>query len=199
MPFVSMNNLAIAILAGGASSRMGRDKAGLRLANNQTLLEYMCKKYSNCLVFSSGKSSTRVNNYPEVADLFDLRLGPVAGIVSSLSWLINTHPTIKHCIFIPVDLAYSSMADLSLLIAAKYAVAYFKDNPLPLKIEISAASWEVCHKVSNEMQLLGGYSVSKFIQHFQSRIELSSITPQSLTNINYIEDWERFLNESMLK
>lgn len=201
MPSVNTNNnIAIAILTGGASSRMGQDKAGLKLPDNQPLLEYMFKKYSEYMVFSSGKSGNNISqHYKGVPDIFTTRLGPVAGIISSIMWLANSHPQIKQCIFVPVDLPCLSKEDLSMMVEAQYEVAYFKDNPLPLKIKISSEASKVCQNIIAEINLLGGYSVYKFIQQFKSRIELISITSQSLININYIEDWERFVNEYMSK
>ncbi len=190
MSCVNMNEVAVAILAGGASSRMGQDKAGLRLPNNQTLLEYMFAQFQDYFVFSSGHRTTG-----SVPDLFDSRLGPVAGIISSITWLKDTHPHIKQCVFIPVDLAYFSTKDLARLIAAEYQVAYFKDHPLPLKIEISSMVLDVFQDVMNEMQAMGGYPVYRFIQQFKSRVELINAIPKSLTNINYRDDWDIFLND----
>lgn len=203
MPCASMNDIAIGILAGGASSRMGRDKAGLKLQSEQTLLEYMLNKYKAYFVFSSCHSTSHIQawdryQHPMVPDFFDSRLGPVAGIISSITWLKNTCPNIKQCIFIPVDLAYFSTKDVAKMITAEYSVAYFKESPLPLKIEISSIVLEVCQGIMSELQEMGGYSVYRFIQQFKSRAELVNDNPKILTNINYISDWNIFLNEYML-
>ena len=190
MPCVSMVNSAIGILAGGASSRMGQDKAQLQLPNEQTLLEFMLSKFDNHLVFSSGGKAHP--NYPQIPDLFQKRLGPVAGIISSIQWLAKFHPNIKYCTFIPVDLAYLTIAELSFLPESE--ISYFKDNPLPLKINLSAITLEICSQIMQELQYLSGYPVYKFIRRFKSYDEIVCPNPHSLTNMNYISDWERFLD-----
>ncbi|MDQ5921950.1 MAG: molybdenum cofactor guanylyltransferase [Pseudomonadota bacterium] len=189
-------DLAICILAGGASSRMGQNKAELRLSKQLTLLEEMLSRFScnkQLLVFSSGGKSC--HGYPQVPDLFSSRLGPVAGIVSSILWLKQVHPEVQNCIFIPVDLAYLNYSDLSGLIRSNYEITYFKDNPLPLKINISAAVQQICIDMIYELQHLSGYSVYKFIQKFKHHNEIENYNPHCLTNLNYFTDWEKYLNE----
>ncbi len=200
MPYANMNDIAVGILAGGASSRMGQDKAGLQLLNDQTLLEYMLDKFKAYFVFSSCHETSPLQAWDrsqclKVPDLFDSRLGPVAGIISSIIWLKNTYPNIRQCVFIPVDLAYFSTEDLDRMIAAEHQVAYFKDHPLPLKIEISSRVLDVCQSIMNDMQAMGGYPVYRFIQQFESKLELTVVMPKNLTNINYMEDWDIFLRD----
>lgn len=195
MPCVNMGNIAVCILVGGASSRMGHDKAALVMPNGQTLLEYAVAKYqlNNLLVFSSG--GVQSNLCPQVADLFSRRLGPVAGIISSIMWLGNTNPEIKRCVFIPVDLVYLEWQDLSNLIQSISDVAYFTDNPLPLVVHISASTLQICKQVFNEMLTLTGYPVHKFIQKFKVQHKESNFNPHCLTNLNYFADWEKFTRE----
>jgi|GEM_PF-2943432 len=193
-------NPAVIILAGGASSRMGQDKSGLKLPDEKTLLEYMLEKYQeDYMVFISGRPEVKTSSYKKIADIFDSRLGPVAGIISSIIWLIGTHPEIKQCIFIPVDLAYLEAEDLLTLTNSKSDIAYFKNSPLPLKVRILSKTAGICYNVINEMSAGKSYPVYKFIQQFGSSSELTDISPKNLTNMNYIEDWESFLNEYLLK
>ena len=191
MPCASIVNSAIGILIGGASSRMGQDKARLELPNKQTLLEYMLSKFDNQLVFTSGGNGHPA--YPQVPDLFKQRLGPVAGIISSIRWLAQFHPDIEYCTFGPVDLPYLTNSDLSSL--PESAISYFKDNPLPLRISISPDTLAICGEIMQELKCSSGYPVYKFIRHFEPASEIICPNPTRLINLNYFNQWQEFFNE----
>lgn len=191
----NLQDFAIGILTGGNSSRMQSDKASLVLPDSQTLLEFMSKKFNNNLVFSSGTLVNTKQNNLVVPDLFDKKLGPVAGIVSSIKWLYQSYPDIKQCIFIPVDLAYITYDYVLRLLVTTYEICYFKGHPLPIKITISENTINICNSTINELQTLTGYPVYEFIQKFTSQYEVTNSEPRLLTNINYTNEWEKFLNE----
>lgn len=193
------NKLAIIILAGGASLRMGYDKASLKLPDNQTLLDYMLNKYSKYQTMISGSITHRCEKYIIIKDLFDNRYGPVAGIISTLIYSINNYPKINEFIFIPIDLPCLSHDDLTLLINAPSDIAYFSNTPLPLKIAINTSTLQICEIIQKEIVKNNGISVLKFIKYFTSISQLSNIDKNSLKNINYPEEWEVFLNEYTAK
>ncbi len=149
---------------------------------------------NNALVFISGQCNQKLTCL-QVPDLFDLRLGPVSGIISSILWLVETHPEVKYCVFIPVDLVYLEWPDLSILMQAAQDIAYFENSPLPLVVQISATSLQTCRDVYKEMLSLSGYPVYKFIKKFKLSHEAPIVNPRCLTNLNYFIDWEEFIHE----
>ena len=191
----ALEDTIVVILAGGASSRMGQNKADLELPTGQKLLEYMISKFSNYNVFISG--AYNLQNITSIKDVFDIRHGPVAGFISSLLWVIHNTPQIKQCVFVPVDMAYLENIDIKELISAKSEIAFFKDSYLPLKIRLSNSTKAICNQILKQIKQGTSYSVSKFIDQFESITKLSTIKSKNLTNINYLEDWNKFKNECM--
>ena len=78
-------NLTAIILAGGKSSRMGADKALLKIGN-KSLLETainICKPVCNSIIISSNNPAHSVYDYPVIADE-QKDCGPIGGICSCL-------------------------------------------------------------------------------------------------------------------
>lgn len=78
-------NLTAIILAGGKSSRMGADKALLKM-NGKTLLETVveiCQPVCNSIIISSNNPAHSVYGYPVIADE-QKDCGPIGGIYSGL-------------------------------------------------------------------------------------------------------------------
>ena len=84
------HNILGAILAGGKSRRMGKDKLFLQL-NNLTLIEhtiYKVKKYLKNLVIITNQENTffEKNNLTVVKDCVTGQLGPLVGILTAMKW-----------------------------------------------------------------------------------------------------------------
>jgi molybdopterin-guanine dinucleotide biosynthesis protein A len=119
-----VSRIAGIVLAGGKSSRMGRDKAMLEY-KGQPLLQHMLS-----LLRITGLSdifvSGNIPGYPCIEDLSPAS-GPVEGIMS----VINQKPGYAGYLFIPVDMPLLTARSLKILLSQKEG-GYFIDWPLPL-------------------------------------------------------------------
>ena len=84
------HNILGAILAGGQSKRMGRDKLFLEI-NNKKLIEYSVdkvKKYLKDLIIVTNIDNEffSKNNLITVKDCLEGQLGPLVGILTAMKW-----------------------------------------------------------------------------------------------------------------
>lgn len=170
---------SVLILSGGASRRMGQDKASLSMGD-RNLLRFQEERFSDA-------------GFPVVSTLPDIYngfLGPLAGIHSAL----HHYPDVQSWLIIPVDMPLVSNETLAVLKREgdRHQVpACFEDCPLPLylpaKPEIKSLleSWledaNGKRSVYALMKALGGQWLNK-----------ASLTNE-LSNINTPEDWQAFL------
>ena len=87
---MSENNILGAILAGGQSKRMGKDKLFLEL-NNKKLIEHTidkAKKYLKKLIIITNQDNEFFfkNNLVAVKDCIEGQLGPLVGILTAMKW-----------------------------------------------------------------------------------------------------------------
>jgi len=87
---MSENNIIAAILAGGQSKRMGKDKLFLEL-NNKKLIEHTIdkvKKYLKKVVIITNQDNEFFfkNNLTTVKDCIEGQLGPLVGILTAMKW-----------------------------------------------------------------------------------------------------------------
>ena len=87
---MSEHNILGAILAGGQSKRMGKDKLFLKL-NNKMLIEYTIdkvKKYlKNVIIITNQKNEFFLKkNLITVEDCIKGQLGPLVGILTAMKW-----------------------------------------------------------------------------------------------------------------
>ena len=87
---MSEHNILGAILAGGQSSRMGKDKLFLEL-NNKKLIEHTIdkvKKYLNEVIIITNQNNDFFlrNNLTTVKDCIEGQLGPLVGILTAMKW-----------------------------------------------------------------------------------------------------------------
>ena len=84
------HNIVGAILAGGQSKRMGKDKLFLEL-NNKKLIQYTIdkvKKYLKKVIIITNQDNEffNKNNLITVKDCIDGQLGPLVGILTAMKW-----------------------------------------------------------------------------------------------------------------
>ncbi len=124
------------VLAGGRSSRMGRDKAMLTWRGD-TLLAHM----QQCLRLSGVTRVVVSGAYPHcdaIPDQF-ADLGPLGGLASIAAALPDAT-----LLVVPVDMPLISADALQYLREAPVAAcACFEDQPLPLRLRLDAASRQV--------------------------------------------------------
>tara|TARA_B100001123_G_scaffold58560_1_gene63062 strand:+ start:19 stop:642 length:624 start_codon:yes stop_codon:yes gene_type:complete len=87
---MSEHNILGAILAGGQSKRMGKDKLFLEV-NNKKLIEYTIdkvKKYLKQLIVITNQKNEffSKNNLTTVKDCIEGQLGPLVGILTAMKW-----------------------------------------------------------------------------------------------------------------
>ena len=101
------NNIIGAILAGGQSKRMGKDKLFLKL-NNITLIDHTIKKvkkhFKELIIVSNKENDffTR-NNLKVVKDCIDGQLGPLVGILTAMKWARENSPNSSWIATFPCD------------------------------------------------------------------------------------------------
>ena len=101
------NNILGAILAGGKSKRMGKDKHFLNL-NNKTLIEHVInkvKKHLKELIIVTNKESDffKKNNLTIVKDCIEGQLGPLVGILTAMKWAKDNNPKYSWVATFPCD------------------------------------------------------------------------------------------------
>ena len=87
---MSEDNILGAILAGGQSKRMGKDKLFLEL-NNKKLIEHTIdkvKKYLKKIIIVTNQDNEffSKNNLTTVKDCIEGQLGPLVGILTAMKW-----------------------------------------------------------------------------------------------------------------
>ena len=87
---MSEDNILAAILAGGQSKRMGKDKLFLDL-NNKKLIEHTIdkvKKYLKKVIIVTNQDNEffSKNNLTTVKDCIEGQLGPLVGILTAMKW-----------------------------------------------------------------------------------------------------------------
>jgi len=101
------HNILGAILAGGKSKRMGRNKSFVRL-NNKALIEYTINKVKKNLgkliiITDQENNFFKKNNLITVKDCIDGQLGPLAGILTAMKWAKENSPKYSWIASFPCD------------------------------------------------------------------------------------------------
>ncbi|MFT6918785.1 MAG: molybdopterin-guanine dinucleotide biosynthesis protein A [Cognaticolwellia sp.] len=118
------------VLAGGKSSRMGQDKAGLQREKLDML------SYSMSLLKAVGSSQVLVSGGEQGIDDLVANLGPLGGIQSIIQ---QFKP--QALLILPVDLPLMTSVELARLKQVgelSHQACYFTDNYLPLYLPVNA-------------------------------------------------------------
>lgn len=182
------------ILAGGASTRMQRDKAAL-LYRGQSQLDRVFEllKPHVAQIFVSVRADQTADaaraNKPLIVDSLD-GAGPIVGILSALAQYPHAAWLVLAC-----DLPFLSEATLQHLVAARdasaFATAYRSAHdglPEPL-----CAIWEPAAAAAlAEYQVGGGRCPRKFLIRHAVQL-LTLVEPSALDNVNTPEEYARAL------
>lgn len=172
----------VLILAGGRSRRMGRDKAGLPLADT-TLLDWQSQRLRalGLPVWHSGPGGIR--------DVWPDFRGPLAGLYSALVH----RPTTSFWVLVPVDMPALPVARLRHLVQAmgreRVPVAYH-NSPLPLALPTSADLRKMLESWLERPE--GPRSVQALMQHTGGQWMAEPLTGPDRLNLNTPEDWQAF-------
>lgn len=174
------------VLAGGRSSRMGRDKAGL-MWGGQTLLEHqmaLLKSLTCDSVLIAGRQDPR---WPSLPDERPFR-GPVEGVANVLDKMAAMFAIAPgKMLFVPLDMPLLEKDALEQLVLHKAPLVAFEGYPLPCALSVTP---EVLDKIKFYRQqftisMKGLWSV---IPH---SAWLPVVSPACLTNLNTPEEYER--------
>jgi len=190
MPSAAMDkhsrDFAGVVLAGGASSRMGRDKALLPW-RGRTLLEEAVRTLT-----AAGANPVLVSGdrpaYDHVPDVFPGR-GPLGGLAS----VLQQRPGLKDRILVvtPVDtpgLAPDALHSLVDSLGHGAAGACFSGHPLPLAVRAD-------DRLQEQLQLIldddGKTAVHRLKEALTFRVLPAG--GRDLANVNTPEEWQRFV------
>ena len=125
------NNILGVVLAGGKSRRFGEDKNRIKLGD-KTLLEHVLSKISNkfdeiLIVSSHNLEIKKIKNVIVIPDCFD-DLGPLAGVLSSMKWVIESQKSYQWVATFPSDTPFfetSIIEEYKKRIKLKDSLLYF--------------------------------------------------------------------------
>ena len=183
------NNILGIILAGGKSSRFGEDKSTVKLGN-KTLLDHTVNKIENefneILVISNNKEFNFKNNKIHIVeDCIEGQLGPLAGILTAMKWIIKNKKNYKWIASFPCDTPFFNIKLIS-----------------ELKIKVKETSKKLIFLNSNKKRhnIFGLWSMDlieileKDIKNSFRKVELWA-DKIGYENININEEkFDRFLN-----
>jgi len=97
------NNILAVVLAGGKSSRFGKDKSSIKLGD-KTLLEHTLEKLKNnfdkIIIVSNNKLDTE---HEIIEDCIKGQLGPLVGVLSAMKYIVNNKLNFKWVATFPCD------------------------------------------------------------------------------------------------
>lgn len=182
-----MDKVAGVILAGGKSSRMGRDKALLPFRGARLIDHIAATLHSAGIadIFVSG-------NYAGFECINDTcsGAGPVGGICSAVDAL---YCRFEKIIFVPVDLPKLEPNAIQVLLQAFCeSGAHFDDEPLPILIKLSSKIRDRCG--SAQAKLKGGKKIA--VWQIIADFECISLPPtpeisKQIAGINTADEWEK--------
>jgi molybdopterin-guanine dinucleotide biosynthesis protein A len=168
------------ILAGGLSSRMGEDKAMLRI-DGETLLDRTARALRTAGVDLVALSGKRPGGIPDQW----AAAGPVGGIASATLFLPDAD-----LLVVPVDMpCLGDAALLPLLADRTNAVTCWQGHPLPMRLTLD----ETSRALLADMMLHPGRECS--VSALQSRLgttrlPLDGIDTALLVNCNTPDEWK---------
>lgn len=187
--------LRAAVLAGGQSSRMGRDKALLEL-HGQSLLERAI-----ALLQATGAEQVLVSGRPEhpqgVPDLLP-HCGPPGALLSLLSWLherqgLDGAPLL----LIPVDMPLLTLPTLQTLLRHVETGhgGQFSGEIFPCVFPASLPLFQHLQQLFRDARHLGGQrslrSLLAFVQ--ATTVDMGTIATVEFRNLNTPQDWQSVL------
>lgn len=163
--------IAGVVLAGGRSSRMGRDKAFLDFGG-KPLIDHMMELLRDAGVDDVYVSGD-IDGYPSIPDMQSFN-GPACAIADVMAHLIQYDGVL----FVPVDMPLLSVGALKLLMKSE-AGGYFEQWPLPAFIIQPCV-------VEN------AYSVQKLLdEQGITSLEIPEQHKAEMHNFNTPEDWKK--------
>jgi len=188
-----MMKIGAAILAGGKASRLnGISKGLLRLANHQTIIEYLISVFKEAAIDEILIVTDRFNDYAFCNRLMvrDLRVGcgPLAGIEAALDYYQNK---VDAVLFLPCDMPYMNMEVISRLINANFHsdivfCALKNEHEAHMQPLCARVNTQILPKISDALDKKN-YKIRNVWQALHAMPILCS-DPQAFININKPKD-----------
>ncbi|MFT4994084.1 MAG: molybdopterin-guanine dinucleotide biosynthesis protein A [Paraglaciecola sp.] len=191
--------LAGLILAGGLSSRMGRDKAQLRSCHSGLSLLEECE----ALLPQVGVEHSLISSHRHPDGLRDIipQCGPISGIHAALDAINKHYHEVSELIVLPVDMPNLNAKGLTKLIRrgreVKQACCYQRCY-LPLYLPVTDATHTYVRQLMQTVQNRGNYSLKHMLLTLDG-IQIKADDEQLLLNINQPQEWLDFDNQRKIK
>ncbi len=192
MKLHQLNNISLIILAGGKSSRMGRDKALLKFKGKTFVqilydnLKHICSE----VIISSNNPEVAISGTKTIADEYK-EIGPMGGLYTCLK-----HSKTNYNIVVSVDTPFISAKLLSALLekSQNYDISIIehlnKTHPL-----IGVYHKDVLKILESEIKSKK-YKVMTFLKKTKFQIiNIDKIYKNELLNINNQEDYNSLTEE----
>lgn len=197
-PDTAITEVIGVVLAGGKSSRMGRDKATLELAGEPLLLRarkvLQAAGCSRVLLSGAPRPNWTDETITDVAP----ESGPVGGIISALRAISLQSALPVTLVFIPVDtplLSPKLLQDLVKDIGDNDGCT-IDDAPLPLALRTTDVVLNQCALTLPDLLQGKSVSVRRFLQPLTlARMQQSNAMKSLLINVNTPTEWESLNRE----
>jgi len=185
--------VSIAILTGGHSSRMGRNKAELMMVNDplkKSFLSHLCDVFAcfeNKYISINSGQSYSIEGYDSVVDTVS-DIGPLGGIYSVLS-----NCKTDAVFFIACDMPFFSLE------AVEYFINKWDGELLAIsKVEgirepLAGIYTKECLQEIERQIATGNYKLGLLINNMNGQYIDMTAYKKSFTNVNTIDDYERFI------
>lgn len=187
------NNIGIAILIGGRSSRMGQAKECLILEHDgkkETFLEHLCNEfhdYTYKYISENNSQDITVKGYNVVRDKYD-EIGPLGGIYSVL-----TESETDAVLFIACDMPFISSK------AAEYLIDSWDNSPACVALVngkrqplIGIYTKDCIPYIENQIET-GNYKIGILLDNVNCRMSDMSSFEKEFVNINTVSDYDFFM------
>ncbi len=192
------NELTVAIMAGGQSSRMGTDKSFVRFAGRpmiEVVLETVAGLGEETLLITNKPDEYAHLNLPMASDVFP-GLGPLGGIYTAVYTARHSHVLVVAC-----DMPWLNRLLLEHMIAlrqtADIIVPRWEKYPEPLHAIYSKACLEpIENKLKAKMLKITGFFGQVDVRFVErAEIEQFDKNGRSFANINSPQDLEEASNQ----
>jgi len=171
-----MARLAGLVLAGGASRRMGRDKARLPI-KGKALGEIMADTLR-----AAGCDPVLISGPDDIKDVF-LGQGPLAGIHAAFDHLGKA----EAMLIVPVDMPALSPDSLKVLAEADGEAVFYEGQSLPLKLANARSIHQRLEAILSQEG--GDWSIRNFIRGLNAHtVDAVGLNTRELINLNTPDD-----------
>ena len=187
-----------AILAGGKSSRMGRDKALLEIDGKpfiQRIAETLRQIFDHVVIISGHGENYKFLNLPIYNDVYR-NCGPLGGVHSAL-----THSTTKSVFIVPCDLPFLSPDVVRSILSSHAWTAATVPTAFGCIQPLCGVYTRRCLPLLEEHLKRGQFKVHRFLESaaaafvtlpHRTDLEISSL----IANINSVEEFKRWVKDA---